>query len=181
MFVRNGTVHLRNFLGRLFQAEGEGRFTHVHRVVAEYLGAKWLARCFDTGLSERRIFGLFLQGDGVPTSLRGLHAWTGHFSDALAGRCIAADPYAVLRYGDADTLSLEQALALLTALSKLSEDDPYFRSEDWGQHPASGLMRAELMDEILAIISTPNATRSSRCFLSVQWSGRAWQRNSRRR
>src|SRR5262249_49876035 len=42
---------------RLFQAEGEGRFTHVHRVVAEYLGAKWLARCFDVGLSERRIFG----------------------------------------------------------------------------------------------------------------------------
>ncbi len=77
---------------RLFQAEGEGRFAHVHRVVAEYLGAKWLARCFDAGLSERRIFDLFRQGEGVPTSLRGLHAWTGHFSDALAGRCIAADP-----------------------------------------------------------------------------------------
>lgn len=140
---------------RLFQAEGEGRFTHIHRVVAEYLGAKWLAHCFDAGISERRIFGLFLQGEGVPTSLRGLHAWTGHFSDALSGRCIAADPYAVLRYGDADTLGLEQARVLLTALAKLSDDDPYFRSEDWGQHPASGLMRVELKNEILAIISAP--------------------------
>ena len=52
---------------RLFQADGEGRFTHVHRVIAEYLGAKWLAYCFDTGLSERRIFGLFRQGESVPT------------------------------------------------------------------------------------------------------------------
>lgn len=141
---------------RLFQAEGEACFSPVHRVVAEYLGANWLASCFDSGLSERRIFGLFQQGEGVPTSLRGLHAWTAHFSDALAARCIAADPYAVLRYGEADTLGLEQARALLTALEKLSEEDPYFRSEDWGQHSASGLMRAELKDEILSIISTPH-------------------------
>lgn len=140
---------------RLFQAEGEGRFTHIHRLIAEYLGAKWLAQCFDEGLSERRIFSLFQQGEGVPTSLRGLHAWTGHFSDALASRCIAADPYAVLRYGDADTLSVDQARALLIALEKLSEEDPYFRTEDWGQHPASGLMRVELKKEILSIISAP--------------------------
>lgn len=61
----------------------------------------------------------------------------------------------MLRYGDADMHGLEQARALLTALAKLSEEDPYFRSEDWGAHPASGLMRAELKHEILAIISTP--------------------------
>ena len=28
---------------RLFQAEGESRFTHIHRVIAEFLGAKWIA------------------------------------------------------------------------------------------------------------------------------------------
>ena len=41
---------------RLFQAEGEQRFTHIHRVVAEYLGAKWLARCVPDRCSERRMF-----------------------------------------------------------------------------------------------------------------------------
>ena len=51
----------------------------IHRVVAEYLGAKWLAACFNSGRSERRIFSLFRPGDGVPTSLRGLHAWLAHF------------------------------------------------------------------------------------------------------
>ncbi len=140
---------------RLFQAEGESRFTHIHRVIAEYLGAEWLVRCFDNEVSERRIFALFRQGEGVPTSLRGLHAWMAHFSAVLAGRCIGADPYAVLRYGEAETLGLEQARALLAALEKLSEEDPYFRSEDWGRHPASGLVCAELKDDILAIIGTP--------------------------
>ena len=69
---------------RLFKSEGENRFTHVHRVVAEYLGAKWLVRCFEDGVSQNRIFGLFRQREGVPTSLRGLHAWIAHFSDDLA-------------------------------------------------------------------------------------------------
>ena len=132
---------------RLFPADDENRFTHVHRVVAEYLGAKWLVRCFENGISEKRIFALFRQGEGVPTSLRGLHAWMAHFSEALSRRCIEADPYAVLRYGDAETLGLNQARALLAALKKLSEEDPYFRSEDWERHPARGLMRPELRDD----------------------------------
>ena len=141
---------------RLFRAEGENRFTHIHRVIAEYLGAKWLARCFEDGVSERRIFGLFRPGEGVPTSLRGLHAWISHFSDVLATRCINADPYAVLRYGNAETLGLEQARTLLGALKELSKNDPYFRSEDWDRHPASGLMRPELKDDILAIVGAPS-------------------------
>ena len=41
---------------------------------------------------------------------------------------------------------------MLAALKNLSEEDPYFRSEDWGRHPASGLMCLELVDEILAVI-----------------------------
>ncbi|MCY4190349.1 MAG: hypothetical protein OXD42_03320, partial [Rhodospirillaceae bacterium] len=69
---------------RLFRADGENRFTHVHRVIAEYLGARWLAHCFENDLSERRLFGLFRQGEGVPTSLRGLHAWLAHFSEPLS-------------------------------------------------------------------------------------------------
>ena len=139
---------------RLFRADGENRFAPVHRVMAEYLGAKWLARCFKDGVSEKRIFSLFRQGEGVPTSLRGLHAWLARFNEVLARRCIAADPYAVLRYGDAETLTLEQARLLLSALKGLSEDDPYFRSEDWGQHPVSGLMHPELREEVLAIVET---------------------------
>lgn len=152
----HGTVINGALRTRLFQSEGEHRFNPIHRVIAEYLGAKWLARCFDGGVSEKRFLALFRQGGGVPTSLRGLHAWIAHFSDALATRCIDADPYAVLRYGDAETLGLDQAQALLSALERLSEQDPYFRSEDWGRHPASGLMRPELRSQIVSIMQAPD-------------------------
>lgn len=141
---------------RLFQAEGEQRFTHIHRVVAEYLGAKWLARCVPDRCSERRMFSLFRPGDGVPTSLRGLHAWIGHFNGVLAYRCIEADPYAVFLYGDVETLGEEQARALLAALRRLSEDDPYFASDYWGGPRASGLIRRELQDDIYDIVTAPD-------------------------
>lgn len=141
---------------RLFEAEGGQRFHLLHRVVAEYLGAKWLARCFQSGVSARRLLSLFGQGHGVPTSLRGLHAWLAHFDDTLAEGCVAADPYAVLRYGDAETMPVHVARGLLRALAALSNRDPFFRAEDWGRHPASGLMRVELKDDILALIGTPD-------------------------
>ena len=158
---------------RLFPADGENRSTHVHRVVAEYLGAKWLAACFDSGRSERRIFSLFRPGDGVPTSLRGLHAWLAHFSPALADRCIAADPYAMLRYGDAETINLDQARALLSALTTLSEEDPYFAAEDWGRHPASALMHTELKEEILALLTAPERSIHLSVLLLVAIAGTA--------
>lgn len=167
-----GSVHLRDVAllpfgdavedalrTRLFQAEAERLFLPIHRVVAEYLGARWLARCAAEGRSERRIFGLFRPGDGIPTSLRGLHAWIGHFHAPLANRCIEADPYGVLRYGDAETIGLGQARALLDALKALSEADPYFASEDWSRHPASGLMRREFKDEILSLIISRDTSR----------------------
>lgn len=141
---------------RLFRADGENRFAPIHRVIAEYLGANWLARRFEGGVSVKRIFRLFGEDRGVPTSLRGLHAWLAHFSEALSRRCIDADPYGVLRYGDAETLGPEQARALLVALMGLAEDDPYFRSGDWGWHAASGLMRPELREEILSVVNTPD-------------------------
>ena len=144
---------------RLFQAEGENRFAPIHRVIAEYLGARWLVRCFEDGVSERRIFALFQAGDGVPTSLRGLHAWIAHFSEALSFRCIAADPYAIVRYGDAETLGPDQARALLKALTRLSGSDPYFRSGDRDSHPASALMRAELRDDICTILDNADRHR----------------------
>ena len=95
---------------------------------------------------------LYGASDGVPTSLRGLHAWIAHFSDALALHSIAADPYAIVRYGDAETLNSDQARALLNALRRLSDSDPYFRSGDWDRHPASSLVRVDLRDEIRTIL-----------------------------
>ena len=143
---------------RLFKAQGENGFTPIHRVIAEYLGAKWLVNCFNDGASEKRILGLLRRGERVPTSLRGLNAWMIHFSDRLATRCIVADPIAVLSSGVAEQLCLSKARVLLRTLKESLERDP--RSvvgENWPQFPhrASGLMHMELRDDIRAFIEKP--------------------------
>lgn len=141
---------------RLFRSEGEGFFFPIHRVIAEYWGGYWLARQLHNGLSERRVFKALEFGGGVPSALRGVHAWLGHFCPAVADRCIKADPYGVLRYGETADLPPARASLLLTSLASLAKEDPYFRSEDWGTRAVSGLARPELKDQIIEVVLSPD-------------------------
>lgn len=43
------------FSSKLFQSVGIGRAQPIHRVVAEYLGARWLAQCSSTPRAQRRL------------------------------------------------------------------------------------------------------------------------------
>jgi len=70
--------------------------------------------------------------------------------------CIRTDPYGVLRYGDLEDLSLPHARLLLKSLAGLANEDPYFRSEDWGQRAVAGLARVELKSEILDLLKQPD-------------------------
>jgi hypothetical protein len=141
---------------RLFKAEAEDHIVPVHRVVAEYLAGRWLSRKLDDRLSERRLFALLQFNGGVPSALRGLHAWLGYFSPSVRERCIDADPYGFLRYGETTSLSAQSARHLLNTLAKLAEDDPYFRSEDWSVRSVRGLAQPELKSEIVALITSRN-------------------------
>lgn len=116
---------------RLFQSMTENVVAPVHRVIAEYLGAKWLARRVTQGLSKRRLSASISEAGKIPSSLRGIHAWLAHFNESVANDCIARDPYGVLRYGETGQLGLATSRFLLQSLCKLAEEDPYFRSEDW--------------------------------------------------
>jgi hypothetical protein len=138
---------------RLFQSPDENLYIPFHRVIAEFLGARWLSKRLSNGLSERRVFQALTFNGGVPTAFRGLHAWLAHFSPRLAERCIRLDPYGVLRYGEPNRLPIDQARLLLSSLASLADEDPHFRSEDWGRRAISGLAREELRHEVIAIIT----------------------------
>lgn len=156
----------------LFRSEGpqSGRFSPLHRTIAEFLGARWLARQVDnSGHRSRvvsRLLGLISGEGGVPASLRGIHAWLAHFSPTVLGpKVISTDPYGVLRYGNADDLAIEQARLLLNALKKLSVDDPYFRSGDWQEISAKGLDQPELQNEVRQILIAPETSEHFRSML----------------
>ena len=104
---------------RLFKATAEGRFVPVHRHVAEYVGARHLARVISEGLPASRVVALLIGVDGgVVTSLRGLAAWLAALSEGARRDLIERDPIGVISYGDARAFSVEHKEILLRALGR---------------------------------------------------------------
>ena len=114
---------------RLFTAKSGARFAPVHRHVAEFVGAKHLARVVSAGLPARRVTALLTGCDGgVVTGLRGLSAWLAVLCDDARAELIDRDPVAVVSYGDAQGFSIGHKQSLLQALSREADR---LDSVDW--------------------------------------------------
>lgn len=139
---------------KLFHNVDVDRVRPVHRVIAEYLGARWLAGQARDRRAQRRLLAQLHNGGAVPASLRGLHAWLAFHSLTLSKTIIQADPFGVLLYGDTASLTNEQADHLFESLKNFSETDPYFRHRDRGGHSAASLMHPSLLPKIKAVIES---------------------------
>jgi hypothetical protein len=130
---------------------------YAHRTTAEFLGAAWLAAMVRTGLPLGRVQAL-MGVDGHPApELRGLHAWLTVSLPEHASQLIEADPYGVLTYGDAGSLTPSSRRHLLDALGRLSQRDPWFRSGRW-QSPAIGaLAKPDMVEAFRAVLNAPAA------------------------
>jgi hypothetical protein len=153
------------FSSKLFQSVGPGRAKPIHRVIAEFLGARWLAQQARTRRTQRRLLAQMHGGGGVPASLRGLHAWLAFHSSAMAKSVIEADPFGVLRYGETAYLTSEQADYMLDALQALADADPYFRAQDWDSHTATGLITQNLQAKIDGTIASVESNAHLRSLL----------------
>lgn len=139
---------------KLFVSGGSGFLRPFHRVIAEYLGARWLTRASLTEKARRRLYAALTPGGTVPASLRGLHAWLVHHDERFAARAIETDPYGLIRHGDVSELSDSTGRDLIERLLKLGEDNPWFRATDWGAAPLGGLMRPSLVEPIRDAITS---------------------------
>ena len=127
-----GESHTRALRGalttKLFSAVELGRHSPVHRHIAEFLGARYLARLIGRGegrtrpgtrggVHARRVVSMMTGCDGViVTELRGLSAWLAAQSPIARGHLIARDPIGVGLYGDIGQFSAEEKRALLACL-----------------------------------------------------------------
>ena len=104
---------------KLFKGASNNRFTPIHRHIAEFLGARYLAKVIKSELSARRVIALIVREDGtVVTEMRGLSAWlAAHCKDARAD-LIERDPIGVGLYGDIREFSTENKYALMKSLSR---------------------------------------------------------------
>ncbi len=109
---------------KLFRAASNRRFAPVHRHVAEFLGARYLAGLIrgqesGRGLPPRRVLALVTGGDGiVVTELRGLSAWLAAQCSDAQRDLIERDAIGVGLYGDVSQFSTEKKRKLLESLQR---------------------------------------------------------------
>jgi predicted NACHT family NTPase len=130
---------------------------YAHRTTAEFLAAEFLAGQVRRGLPFGRVV-VLIGVDGHPAAeLRGVHAWLAVHLPEHADQLIEADPYGVLTYGDAASLSPSSCAILVRALDKLSGTNPWFRSGNWGAQPIGALARPDMVSQFRAVLNDPNS------------------------
>lgn len=145
---------------RLFrQADNANLHEPVHRIVAEYCAARYLAQRIDDPsdrLSVRRCFAVLAPNGVVRDELRGMLGWLAALGNkVLQEMAIALDPYSVLANGDPSQLTGSSKLLLLRSLRELSKVDPYFRRSDmWRRFNAAGFFTVEIVDELKEILTS---------------------------
>lgn len=142
---------------RLFESHGhEERREPVHRSIAEYLGARFLARSIDkAGLPLGRVLVLMSAGDGgIVSDLRGLHAWLAmHCLSARPG-CIDRDPLGIVLYGDLRSFDTTDKRRLLAALGREAQRYPWFRSQNWEASPFGALAGPDTSADFREILTS---------------------------
>ena len=127
--------------------------SYIHRTIAEFIAAKWIASQVRIGLPIRRVQGLIgIEGHPAP-ELRGLHAWLATLLPEQASALIESDPFGVLMYGDPASLSTSDRRFLLYRLEILSRNDPWFRSSDWSDQPLGALSGPDMVEDFQRILT----------------------------
>ena len=112
---------------KLFGVTSEDHIAPVHRHVAEFLAAKYLADLIDNGLPVRRVLSLMTGHDGtIVSELRGLSAWLAAHSKASRTEFIARDPLGTVLYGDVREFSTDEKYRVLDCLNREAKRNPWF-------------------------------------------------------
>ena len=148
----------------------EGEHEPIHRIVAEYCAARYLAERIDDStdwLSLRKCLAIIAPNSVVRDELRGLLGWMAAVgSKNLQEAAIDLDPYAVLANGDPSQLRPSSKRRLLSRLKDVAEDDPYFRRGDLGRtFSTSGFFSAGDIEDIKLQLVDINGNRQLRDLL----------------
>ena len=151
----------------LFRGDGEELRVPVHRSVAEFLGARYLAsRIEHHGLPFGRVLALMTGEDGgVVTDLRGLASWLSVFSQSIRRALIERDPLGVVLYGDVRDFPVAHKKLVLEALKNEAKRYPWFRSEDWSSSPFGALGTKDMEPTFRDILSSPSREEADQTLL----------------
>ena len=137
----------------------------VHRIVAEYCAASYLAGRIEDPidrLSLERMLAIVAPNGVTRDELRGMVGWMAALGrQALQLRLIELDPYAVLANGDPSQLTTEAKRALLSALDKLADLEPLFRRSDtWRRFNVGHFFTSDMLGPVRAILKKSGQFRT---------------------
>ncbi len=132
------------FDSRIFEGSPSSKVP-IHRLIAEFLGARYLHKKIQRGLSVRRTLALLMEQNGILLpDLRGLAAWLAAFNEQARAILIQIAPITVAFHGDASGFSSIERSKLLAKL-----EQQIHLSSDW---PSAAALRALTGNEGIPII-----------------------------
>ena len=147
---------------KLFKGVSNNRFAPVHRHIAEFLGARYLAGIINSGLPARRVIALIEGKDGtVVTEMRGLSAWLAAHCEKARSDFIKRDPIGVGLYGDIREFSTHEKRALLKALYR---EGVRLRSVFLETAPFGALATPDMEPVLEEILADSNRIQDSQMF-----------------
>lgn len=148
----SGEVIRMALRSKLFSTRA-GLHAPLHRTVAEYLAAGFLAKRIHQGLPLGRVMALMQGMDGVPVEpLRGLWAWLAVQHLPARTRLMTADPIGFVLNGDAMVLTHDDRLQLLAALRDAFAKDPWSRDQIWNTPLFGPLATPDMADALQVVL-----------------------------
>lgn len=162
--IKKDQPHYEALRTRLFNPITSISFNPIHRSIAEFLAAKYLAKKLKQGLSLRRCFALITGFDGGPVAaLRGLYAWLGTLSIEARTKVIETDVLGLVQYGDVSGYTVAEKLKVIQALKLQASELEYLNyREDKG---FAGLICENMLPELKAILSSKDYTKPQQAIL----------------
>lgn len=146
-------LQLESLKTRLFEAPNSEFAIPLHRHVAEFLGARYLAELVENGLPVNRILALMTgYGGMVVTELRGVCAWLATLCRTSREEIITRDPIGTVLYGDVAGFPPRDKERIIRELKKVSEKDHWFLGTIELDSRLGDVVSPELTNEILAIL-----------------------------
>lgn len=140
---------------RLFKWVRENQYAPVHRTIAEFLGARFIAKKINEGLPLSRVLALMTGFDGgVVAALRGLMSWLGAHSPEARNHLIGIDPLGMVLYGDVQLFSTQTKQQLLSALRHEAEKNGYLRYDYWASYPFAALTTKDMASQLLDFLNS---------------------------
>ena len=151
---------------RLFNRPNADEFSYIHRSVAEYLAAQFIAGKIKEGLLFNRVLALTTGFDGgIVAALRGLMAWLSVLSPQAREHLIEIDPMGIIVYGDTQLFSKTNKIQLLGALRHEAEKTDYLRQE-WPAQAFAAITAKDMVRIYWRLITSPSRNNPEQSVLS---------------